>query len=153
PLVEPRADGIDIVLPRTKGTNAAPLPERISGVLVLQSENSSERIYAISAPLQLPVRVAPIDEGADMLWWQALLLAALGGLLLILMPCVFPILSIKVLGLVGATGRAERWHHGAAYAGGVIASFALLGSVLLMARTGGAAVGWGFQLQSPVVVG
>ena len=84
---------------------------------------------------------------------QALLLALLGGVVLNLMPCVFPVLSLKLLGLAGSAHRAEQWRHGVAYAAGVILSFALLGGVLLGLRAGGAAIGWGFQLQSPVVVG
>src|SRR5207244_9739520 len=75
------------------------------------------------------------------------------GVLLNLMPCVFPVLSLKLLGLAQSVHRAEERRHGAAYAAGVILSFSLLGGVLLLLRAGGAAIGWGFQLQSPVVVG
>ena len=85
-------------------------------------------------------------------WWQALLLAFLGGAILNLMPCVFPILSLKLLGLAASVHRAEERRHGLAYAAGVVVSFAALGGLLLALRAGGAAVGWGFQLQSPVVV-
>jgi len=73
-------------------------------------------------------------------------------MILNLMPCVFPILSLKLLGLAGSVYRAEQRRHGIAYAAGVILSFALLGGILLSLRAGGAAIGWGFQLQSPVVV-
>src|SRR5207302_11186954 len=69
-----------------------------------------------------------------------------------LMPCVFPVLSFKLMGLAESAHRSKQWPHGIAYAAGVILSFALLGSVLLVLRAGGAAIGWGFQLQSPVVV-
>ena len=99
------------------------------------------------------MRRRPSDSEPGVGWWQALLLAFLGGIVLNLMPCVFPVLSLKVLGLAGSAHRAEQWRHGIAYAAGVILSFALLGGVLLMLRAGGAAIGWGFQLQSPVVVG
>src|ERR1051326_4354807 len=68
-------------------------------------------------------------------------------------PCVFPVLSLKLLGLARSHERARQWHDGIAYAAGVILSFALLGGVLLALRAGGTAIGWGFQLQSPVVVG
>ena len=67
--------------------------------------------------------------------------------------CVFPVLSVKLLGLAGSADRAGQWHHGVAYAAGVILSFAALGGVLIALRAGGSAIGWGFQLQSPVVVG
>ncbi|HWE99798.1 MAG TPA: protein-disulfide reductase DsbD domain-containing protein [Caulobacteraceae bacterium] len=75
--------------------------------------------------------------------------AFLGGLILNLMPCVFPILSMKAAALAG--GEAHGRSQGAAFLGGVLAAFATLGGVLLLARAGGAAVGWGFQLQSPIV--
>ena len=71
------------------------------------------------------------------------------------MPCVFPVLSIKVLGFVeqGGASRAAVRTHGAAFAAGVIASFLALGVALLVIRASGTLVGWGFQLQSPAVVG
>jgi thiol:disulfide interchange protein len=80
--------------------------------------------------------------------------AFLGGLLLNLMPCVFPVLSIKALGIVehagGDAGRARR--HGGAFAAGVILSFWLLAGALFGLRAAGQGLGWGFQLQSPYVV-
>jgi thiol:disulfide interchange protein len=83
----------------------------------------------------------------------ALLGALLGGVILNLMPCVFPILAIKV---VGFTKHADdrRGHRvaGLAYSAGVIASFAALGALMLALRAAGDQLGWGFQLQSPVVV-
>jgi thiol:disulfide interchange protein DsbD len=84
-----------------------------------------------------------------------LLLAFLGGLLLNLMPCVFPVLSIKVLGLIGrADGDARSARlHALAYTAGVVASFLALAGGLIAARAAGASLGWGFQLQSPWVVG
>ena len=80
----------------------------------------------------------------------ALLLAFIGGLILNLMPCVFPVLSIKAMGALGsADDRAELRRHGGWYALGVIATFVLLASVLLVLRAGGQQLGWGFQLQEP----
>jgi thiol:disulfide interchange protein DsbD len=83
----------------------------------------------------------------------ALLGALLGGLILNLMPCVFPILAIKV---VGFTRHADdrRGHRiaGLAYTAGVIVSFAALGALMLALRAAGEQLGWGFQLQSPAVV-
>jgi thiol:disulfide interchange protein DsbD len=83
----------------------------------------------------------------------ALAFALVGGLLLNLMPCVFPILSLKALGLASSGGdrRALRLE-GVAFAAGVVVAFAALGLVLLALRAGGAQLGWGFQLQSPAVV-
>src|SRR5208282_2543465 len=83
----------------------------------------------------------------------ALAFALLGGLLLNLMPCVFPVLSLKVLGFAmhGYDNGAIR-RHGMAFAGGVIVSFWLLAGLLLVLRAAGQQLGWGFQLQSPAVV-
>ncbi|HYC05971.1 MAG TPA: protein-disulfide reductase DsbD domain-containing protein [Azospirillaceae bacterium] len=83
--------------------------------------------------------------------WQAALLALLGGIVLNLMPCVFPVLSLKALALVHEDGRTAR-RDALAYTAGVLASFALIAGVLLALRAGGAQIGWGFQLQSPLFV-
>jgi thiol:disulfide interchange protein/DsbC/DsbD-like thiol-disulfide interchange protein len=148
PREERGADGLVVVLPRATGP-AATLPERLDGVLVVRGTGGAERAYSIDAPR---AATPPLDSGPRVGWWQALLLALLGGIALNLMPCVFPVLSLKLLGLAGSADRAAQWHHGVAYGAGVILSFALLGGVLLVLRAGGAAIGWGFQLQSPIVV-
>jgi thiol:disulfide interchange protein/DsbC/DsbD-like thiol-disulfide interchange protein len=83
----------------------------------------------------------------------ALLLALLGGALLNLMPCVFPILSLKVLGFAEhASDRRALLAGGVAYTVGVVLSFVALAALLLALRAGGEQLGWGFQLQSPAVV-
>ncbi len=83
----------------------------------------------------------------------ALLFALAGGVLLNLMPCVFPVLSLKVLGFAahGADRRALL-AGGLAYTAGVVVSFVALAALLLALRAGGEQLGWGFQLQSPAVV-
>jgi len=85
--------------------------------------------------------------------WAALAGALVGGLILNLMPCVFPVLAIKVLGFARHAGdrRAHRIS-GFAYTGGVLLSFMGLGVVMLILRGAGESVGWGFQLQDPAVV-
>jgi thiol:disulfide interchange protein/DsbC/DsbD-like thiol-disulfide interchange protein len=84
----------------------------------------------------------------------ALAFAFGGGLLLNLMPCVFPILSLKALGLATspADDRRTLRHDGVAFAGGVVLAFAALGVALATLRAAGEELGWGFQLQSPAVV-
>ena len=83
----------------------------------------------------------------------AILGALLGGLLLNLMPCVFPVLAIKVLGFAQpGTSHAQHRAAGAAYTAGVVLSFMLLGGLMLGLRAAGEQLGWGFQLQSPPVV-
>jgi thiol:disulfide interchange protein/DsbC/DsbD-like thiol-disulfide interchange protein len=79
--------------------------------------------------------------------------ALLGGLLLNLMPCVFPVLAIKVLGFAKPnTSQAQHRAAGMAYTVGVVLSFMLLGGLMLSLRAAGEHLGWGFQLQSPPVV-
>lgn len=83
----------------------------------------------------------------------ALLGALLGGLVLNLMPCVFPVLAIKVVGFTRhADDRRGHRISGLAYSAGVIASFLALGGLMLALRAAGEQLGWGFQLQSPAVV-
>ena len=82
-----------------------------------------------------------------------LLFALLGGIILNLMPCVFPVLSIKVLSLTSAhLGEHSKHLHGMAYTAGIVISFVGIAALLLVFREAGEAVGWGFQLQSPVFV-
>lgn len=82
----------------------------------------------------------------------ALLSALLGGLILNLMPCVFPVLSIKALSLAGAHSESSRIHHATLYTLGVVATFLVLGGLLAALRAAGESVGWGFQLQTPAFV-
>ena len=91
--------------------------------------------------------------GAGMTLWAALLGALVGGLILNLMPCVFPVLAIKVLGFARHAGnrRAHRLS-GFAYTVGVLLSFMALGALMLVLRNAGESLGWGFQLQDPAVV-
>ena len=80
----------------------------------------------------------------------ALLLALLGGLVLNLMPCVLPILSLKVLGVAqSGESRAHARSHALWYTLGVLAAFAAIGLLVVALRAGGLALGWGFQLQQP----
>src|SRR5206468_8733209 len=84
----------------------------------------------------------------------ALALALVGGLILNLMPCVFPVISLKVLGFAEqAHGEARKIRAlGLVFAAGVVASFALLAAIVIGLRGSGQQLGWGFQLQSPVIV-
>jgi len=81
----------------------------------------------------------------------AALFAFLGGLILNLMPCVLPVLAVKALSLTDSTQRGAARRHGALYFAGCLATFVALALVLVTLRAGGDAVGWGFQLQSPLV--
>ncbi|AQQ68926.1 cytochrome C biogenesis protein [Microbulbifer agarilyticus] len=97
---------------------------------------------------------APLAGSASSTLFSNLLLAMAlafgGGMLLNLMPCVFPVLSIKALTITNSGDRQQL--HGWAYTAGVVATFLLIAALMLGLRAAGEAVGWGFQLQSPVVV-
>ncbi|MBK0094059.1 cytochrome c biogenesis protein CcdA [Erwinia sp. S59] len=83
----------------------------------------------------------------------AMLAAFIGGIILNLMPCVFPVISLKALGLLRHTDNAaSAQREGLGFLLGVIVTMMALAGILLAARAGGAAVGWGFQLQSPLVI-
>ncbi|MFT6102104.1 MAG: thiol:disulfide interchange protein DsbD [Granulosicoccus sp.] len=81
-----------------------------------------------------------------------LLFAVGGGAILNLMPCVFPVLSIKALSLASHTDTRSRIQHGWSYTLGCVLTFVLAAGLLLIIRDAGKAVGWGFQLQSPAVI-
>ncbi len=120
----------------------APLPGVSPALEAALRANASSADAAPAAPV-----------AASALGLAAALLGALvGGLLLNLMPCVFPVLAIKMLGFVQTDTRARRLASGAAYTAGVLLSFLALGAALLALRAAGEQLGWGFQLQSPGVV-
>ncbi len=85
---------------------------------------------------------------------STLFLALVGGLILNLMPCVFPVLGIKIIGFVNQAGHDKKKviMHGLVFALGVLLSFWTLATVLAVLRAGGDQLGWGFQLQSPLFV-
>ena len=93
------------------------------------------------------------EEGLSLL--TALIFALLGGLILNLMPCVFPVISLKVLSFVSMGGSSPRKirNHALIFTSGVIASFMLIALAIVLLKQAGNFVGWGFQLQSPLIVG
>ncbi|MEE7457494.1 thiol:disulfide interchange protein [Methylorubrum populi] len=152
-------DAAGLHLTLTPGDAKQP-PEALAGVLAL-TEAGARKAFALGeAPAAPPAVTAPAAEAPpapaeeSLTLWSAAGLALLGGLILNLMPCVFPVLSIKVLSLVRQAGEstARVRLHGLAYTAGVLASFLGLAGLLIALKAGGAGIGWGFQLQSPVVV-
>lgn len=122
---------------------AAPLPVAVPDALRAALEANTAR--AATAPAS--------NSGPSITLWAALLGALIGGAILNLMPCVFPVLAIKVLAFAKhADDRATHRANGLAYTAGVVLSFLALGGLLLGLRAAGEQLGWGFQLQSPGVV-
>jgi thiol:disulfide interchange protein DsbD len=134
-----------------KTGDLSPAPDSaLAGLLVLEYPHSTRGVEILAAYSSNKI---PASE-ANINLILALLFAFIGGLILNLMPCVLPILSIKVLGFLQLT-NASKTHlswHGWSFSFGVFASFIALAALLLIFRAGGEALGWGFQLQSPVVV-
>ena len=96
-----------------------------------------------------------IASAGGMSLWQAIFFALIGGLILNLMPCVFPVISLKVLSFVSMGGgdHAKIRNHALAFVGGVIFTFLSIATALMIIRSTGSMIGWGYQLQSPIVVG
>ena len=114
-------------------------------------ESAGSAAGAVAAGAVAAGAVAPISGDLVAGLWQALLFALIGGLILNLMPCVLPVLSIKVLGFIHQAGDdpAKARRHGLVFTAGVLLSFLALAAVLIALRAGGEQLGWGFQLQSP----
>lgn len=108
----------------------------------------------LSALSPQPSSSLPSSAPAPASLLGTLLLALVGGLILNLMPCVFPVLGIKILGFVNQAGHDKKKvvMHGLVFALGVLLSFWSLATVLAILRAGGDKIGWGFQLQSPAFV-
>ena len=129
----------------------------VRGVLLATEQNGSDSVVVpmeISAALAAAGPALAAGEKVAESLPVLLLFAVLGGLILNLMPCVFPVLSIKAIGLVEQAKKhpAAVRAKGLAFAAGVISSMLCLAGTLLALRAGGEQVGWGFQLQSPLFV-
>lgn len=146
-----RADGngfrVTLTIPEDGPTN----PTRLLGVLTSGTgwnADGSLRGLQVDVPLVIGAVTTTGSLGGT------LVLAFLGGLILNLMPCVFPVLGIKILGFTHQAGR-ERGKvvaHGLVFTFGVLLSFWALAGLLAVLRAGGAQLGWGFQLQSPAFI-
>ena len=131
---------------------AAVPPASFGGILSFGDGNGlrftgkSGAVPEPGTPLKTASNAAPV-------LWIALVGALLGGLLLNVMPCVFPILSLKAMALVRAGGEERQARRDAlAYTAGVVIACLALGAIMLALRAGGEQVGWAFQLQEPAVV-
>lgn len=125
-------------------------PEQFE-LLLVSASGQGYSVMLEHAAVQGIAAPAPV-AGVSQFFW-VLLMAAAGGFILNLMPCVFPVLSLKALSIAANTGARQQQKTDALwYSAGVVLSFVTLALVLLGLRSVGTAVGWGFQLQSPVLV-
>jgi len=143
--VEPLSDGVRITVPKAQGLQKT--PAKLHGLIKLPDGTAYQFTSAITAA-SVPTRT----RGHSLL--SVLGLAFLGGLILNLMPCVFPVLFIKGLSLVQSSSeeRKRLRLHGAMYALGILVSFWAIVALLLLLRAGGSHLGWGYQFQSPYFV-
>jgi len=124
----------------------APTTEPLSGVLSVRDPSGQQ------ADLIIRAEPGPVTVSASMPLGRLLAFAFLGGMILNLMPCVFPILAMKAVGLAKGAANGTGRAHALSYTLGVLTTFAALGGALLAARAAGSAAGWGFQFQSPIFV-
>ena len=125
----------------------------LEGLLVMESVRDGTTAQS-GHYVRLAAEPPASSENRDLSPMTALVFAFLGGLILNIMPCVLPVLSIKILGFVREAGANQQRlaYHGLSYTAGVLSCFTVLAAVLLALRASGESLGWGFQLQSPVLV-
>ncbi len=145
---DPRTDQIVsglLTLPTSSGRRAFELSAALP-----RGRATDARIAVASPWLAAEATMGPTPAPEASLWWM-LVLAFLGGLVLNVMPCVLPVLALKVFGLMAIAGDAPRIRatHALVYALGIVVTFLALAGVVIGLRSVGIAVGWGFQLQDP----
>lgn len=143
---------------KIRHSNDAP-EEGSSGILSVTMADQSVKHYDITLSSKAPLPAATASEEASRGLSGSLpgylLLALLGGIILNLMPCVLPVLSLKTLAIAKKAGKAPEKvkQLGLAYTLGILLSFALIAGLLIGLRQTGEAIGWGYQMQSPAFVG
>lgn len=147
-------DGV-LTLKQKRGERDVHEIDDLAGVITFDTMDGESHSYEITATFVESAPSSPIPKSSSIGIVQALVFALLGGLILNLMPCVFPVLSIKALSLVKIADEHPGFarQHGLAYTAGVILSFLAIAGALIGLQASGAQIGWGFQLQSPWVVG
>jgi len=138
-------------------------PRELRAVLALRAPDGSPRPVEIALPLPpssgqaaapATISATPAADGGALALLRAIAFGVLGGLVLNLMPCVLPVLALKLAALAELSQRSRRevFGHAAAYTAGIQASLLALAVCVLALRASGRAVGWGFQLQEPLFV-
>ena len=155
-------DANGIRIPLKRGDAKAAMPATLMGTLVLTektADGSVKQAFDVSAKVDpafvtttASTSLAGATGAENLSLVQALLFAMLGGLILNLMPCVFPVLAMKAAAFARLAGhdRAEMRRDGLAYTAGVLVSFAAMAAIVIAIRQAAGDVSWGFQFQSPV---
>lgn len=135
------------------GDKKATVVEHTFYQFAMTGDESLDQFFKSLTPIdQISKATKESGDSKSMLYY--ILFAFLGGLILNLMPCVLPVISLKLFGLVVHSDepRSKIIKHNLAYSAGVISSFMVLAAVVLLMKSGGEKIGWGFQLQSPLFV-
>lgn len=150
-----------LTLRQKRGDRALSAVEGLRTLLTYTDQSGDHRGIMLTAapdqaatPVAAPTAQPATQAAANTSFLAAVIFAVLGGLILNLMPCVFPVLSLKVMSLSKMSDK-EQAHaaaSGFAYTAGVVLSFATIAGVLMALKAAGAQIGWGFQLQNPTVV-
>ncbi len=149
-----------LMIEMMRDTRALSEIEALNGVLTYKTAAGENKSVALSVPVTTNKKASlpsqennQIKTGATS-FIQAIFLAILGGLILNLMPCVFPVLSMKTLSLVKMSEREQKHAniHGILYTLGILVCFGAIAGLLIVLKTAGQQIGWGFQLQNPIVI-
>ncbi len=154
PVPDLRKPQNDTLLIRTENaTSVDGYPSTFEGLLIMENGQGTPLAYQFGVEADASVPLNSLAEPAASLPFILILLfALLGGLILNLMPCVLPVLSLKIMHLVEENNSASRHIQGLAYTAGVVLSFLLIAGLMLALRAAGQSIGWGFQLQSPIFI-
>ncbi len=161
------ADGV-VTIAHERGDQPLSDKKSLRGLLVIKGAQGQNKGFSLEVKQDTDAKNVVVNpnnqqdkleqvnaqKSNEISWFGALYLALIGGLILNLMPCVFPVLSMKALSLVKMNDKEKALarRHGLAYTFGVILSFLAIGGVLIVLKEAGSAVGWGFQLQNPMIV-
>ncbi len=121
------------------------IPKNINGIIKFNNDSS----YLVDQDIE-----ADSFSADSISFLQAIIFAFLGGLILNLMPCVFPIISLKILSFISMSeqSKSKIRNHALVFCAGVLVSFLIIGITLISLKQAGNFLGWGFQLQSPIIV-
>ena len=121
----------------------------VSGVLQL-SQNGSKNYFHVSSKLD-KVSFIEVNKTKPLNFFLAIFLAFLGGIILNAMPCVFPVIALKVMSLINESGKSNSWKHGLIFTLGIEISMLILLITTIVVKSFGQFVGWGWQLQSSLM--
>jgi suppressor for copper-sensitivity B len=153
PVISLSQDGLGakFELPITVSDGAPPLDSATVTLTLVDGARGLEQKFVVGKGYGSPIKLAPVAKAPSRSLFAVLLIALLGGLILNVMPCVLPVLSLKLLGLIGHDGENQRHVRLGflASAAGILVAFAGLAAVLVTLKGMGSAVGWGIQFQQP----